>query len=603
MYCFNGKYYLPQPPRAWSRVQNSCSFESETLNPNTIVRLPYTNKEVPVSSLATELAMLNKGNVLQYKKNSSNLTKNQRYSQIAKGQWTNRHKTWATQSANGYTNPNNQQLARVGGVNVTLNGVVTDSSVTCPSNINNNTQVVIQDFGTLICGSKENVCTGEIVMPVKTDNCHLTADSDVPGPIETLCWNDGITTWYPRQRYIMTNSTDKWPVNAHLVSAVKPAPPLLSISSSFNIANLSWTTNDSGLPVTSYNVFKNNVFIGNTKNTSYSDVFDNTNGIINSYYVKSLSGNISSDASNIVVTNTYAYTTNGSVTNYNPLTSSTTPTGFTYILFNNVSSSYYFNVTAGNIQNLYYMIVGTGGQGQSGFSAGYYSQGGIGAGAGGCYNSVITNFPKNNYSIIIPNINLISDTIFKNATNLWTFNITASSGQFLTRGDVSITMNSVYSILSPSSSVSGEFGVGGHAYGVNSPAVITNGSDGGDVFKGTNGSVGNYIKFLGDGLQSNVLFGGGGGGGGAGNNGGTNHAGYNGGGGGGGGGTGSTSGGTGVNGSSGLVNANGGNGGAGFNTIQGYGGGGGGGGAGPFSGFTVRGIGGSGGHAMLLLYF
>jgi hypothetical protein len=127
MYCFNGKYYLPQPPRAWSRVQNSCSFESETLNPNTIVRLPYTNKEVPVSSLATELAMLNKGNVFQYKKNSSNLTKNQRYSQIAKGQWTNRHKTWATQSANGYTNPNNQQLARVGGVNVTLNGVVTDS--------------------------------------------------------------------------------------------------------------------------------------------------------------------------------------------------------------------------------------------------------------------------------------------------------------------------------------------------------------------------------------------------------------------------------------------------------------------------------------------
>ena len=287
MYCFIGKCYLPQPPRVWSRVQNSCTFENEDINGNAIVRVPYTNKEVPLSSLATELAMLKKGNVLQYKKNSSNLTKNQKYSQIAKGQWINRHKTWATQSANGYTNPNIQSLARVG-------GVVIDS---CPSNINASSPVVIQDFGTLICGSKENVCTGEIVMPVKSDNCHLTTDSNVPGPIEPLCWNDGTPTWYPRQRYFMTNSTDKWPVNATLLSAVKPATPILSIFVAGNNATLSWTTDNSCLPITSYNIFKNNLLISNTINTSYTVSLNNAS---DSYYVISLSGNILSEASNIV---------------------------------------------------------------------------------------------------------------------------------------------------------------------------------------------------------------------------------------------------------------------------------------------------------------
>ena len=83
MYCFDGYKYLPQPPREWSRVQNSCSVIAPT-NDNELVRVPYTNIFVPFGQLNTELAMINKGNVLQYKKNSSNLTKWQRYSKIAK---------------------------------------------------------------------------------------------------------------------------------------------------------------------------------------------------------------------------------------------------------------------------------------------------------------------------------------------------------------------------------------------------------------------------------------------------------------------------------------------------------------------------------------
>ena len=45
-------YYLPQPPRAWSRVQNAC-FLGDAV---------YDIKKIE---------MMNKGNVLQYKGNSS----------------------------------------------------------------------------------------------------------------------------------------------------------------------------------------------------------------------------------------------------------------------------------------------------------------------------------------------------------------------------------------------------------------------------------------------------------------------------------------------------------------------------------------------------
>ena len=32
MSCFNNNCYLPQPPRAWSRVQNSCSLITDSDN-------------------------------------------------------------------------------------------------------------------------------------------------------------------------------------------------------------------------------------------------------------------------------------------------------------------------------------------------------------------------------------------------------------------------------------------------------------------------------------------------------------------------------------------------------------------------------------------
>ena len=342
MSCVNGQCYLPQPPRAWSRVQNSCTFEngSDTnTNANTLVQLPYSTKQVPASSLGQEIAMINKGNVLQYKINSSSLTQNQRYSKIAKGQWTNRTKTFASQSTRGYTNPNTQSLMRVGGSNVTITGQPTDFPVTCPINIRpvnrvlplqvsntNNNQVlppppppppggtgnvmpmvpvpivepvVIQDFGNLVCGTKEDLCTGLLIMPIQLDNCHPTTDSDVPGQIQDLCWNDGNPTWYPRQQYLMTNSANKWPVNAPLLSAVKPATPVLTLTIASGVNTLSWITTTVCLPISSYNVYQNNLLIANTTNLNYNVVFNNT--LVNEFYVISLSGTIESNPSNIVI--------------------------------------------------------------------------------------------------------------------------------------------------------------------------------------------------------------------------------------------------------------------------------------------------------------
>jgi len=92
--------YLPKPPRAWSRVDNKCTYnDSNDSKDSTYIDIYY------------KTALINKGNVLQYKKNSTQLTKKQRYAQIAKGLWTNRTKSWATQT-DIYTNPNVSSLKR-----------------------------------------------------------------------------------------------------------------------------------------------------------------------------------------------------------------------------------------------------------------------------------------------------------------------------------------------------------------------------------------------------------------------------------------------------------------------------------------------------------
>jgi hypothetical protein len=663
MLCLNKKGYLPVPPNAWYRVQNSCSLVTGPDPTDGFVTVPYSGQVVPYVEIGQRLAMLSKGNVLQYKKNSSNLTKQQRYAQIAKGQWTNRTKSWATQSTRGYTNPNTSSYIREGSTNVTSNGTPTTAPVTCPAldflinnvlpfniaggfgptkipppippkNPNTNDNVlplvpvatpadtVIQDFGNLVCGSYQNLCTGEFLKPFKLENCHPTSDSDVPGQIQDLCWNDGTPTWYPRQRYVMNNSGDKWPVNAPLGNAIQiAAPTLFATLSSCDIITLSWQMNDF---FTSFNIFQNGNYLNTVNGTTTSYQVTVTTSGTYSFYIKGYNGNTESHDSNTVsVTVVIEITTNGSITNYNPLSGNTTVTGYTYILFNNVGS-FYFN-TSCNISNFYYMIVGQGGNAQSGFTGSYYSIGGDGGGAGGIWNGV-TSLSSGNYSITIPAVNNIDSATIQNASSSSLFNITATTGGFINRGAVNITINSSTTTLSPASSTDGSIGVGGQpsevtqvSSGSGGPFTETPGSAGGAVYLGSNGSSGNYMYFLGDNILSNTLFGGGGGGGGRGDSPATGTpptpptgspaypatTGYNGGGGGGGGGVG-LAGGTGVNGLTG--NNNGGSGGNAFTNssiTSGYGGGGGGGGSITVGGTnaTPRGPGGTGGPAMLMIYF
>jgi hypothetical protein len=277
---YNSDCYLPQPPRAWSRVENNCSTVND--------------------------AMFNKGNVLQYRANAYTMTKSQKYSKIAKGQWI--HKTWATQSPKGYTNPNTQGLKRAGNVvnmaiNPQTNTIIgpTLLPITCPDNISN--PIVIQNGGFLICSIQENICTGEIKVSNSQQLCHPASASNVPGQTY-LCWNDGTQTWTPRQRTVMSNSANKWPDNAILFSSVKPFPPIITslILTTETVVSLTWVQSVQCLPVSVFNIFQNGILIRVVPSTIFTADFIVSNCNTYSYYIIGVTNGstIASEPSNTV---------------------------------------------------------------------------------------------------------------------------------------------------------------------------------------------------------------------------------------------------------------------------------------------------------------
>jgi hypothetical protein len=289
--------YYPKPTRDWSRVQNLCTDISNNYVPDSVY-VPLTKQNIPLSQYDYEKQMLLKGNILQYKKNSSNLTKNQRYTQIAKGMWTNRSKTWATQS-DKYSNPNTNSLQRV-------NYSVLDSSnnaFTSPPNPFNCNSTEILTGGNLICNTVVDPCTGAVIKrTISQKICNPTSSSDVPGPIRELCWNDGYPTWYPRENHTMNNSGNKFPQGYKgFVSAVTPVPPVLTlVSSTTNSINLSWTYQDNDcIPISSFNVYQNGAFIENILYPSDTTTISNLSGT-NTFYVTALSSSIESDNSNSI---------------------------------------------------------------------------------------------------------------------------------------------------------------------------------------------------------------------------------------------------------------------------------------------------------------
>ena len=241
-----GPNYNPVPPRVWSRVQTVCDDSS-----------PQAQQ------------MLLKGNILQYKKNSSSLTKSQRYSKIAKGQWTNRNKSFATKTQT-YTNPNTSSLQRVNYIEIPFpnNIVGSPNNISGPFQTNvpnpfNCPTTTLQDGGSLVGNVQVLKCDNGIITKITHNNPYnSTTCSDVPGTPEVLYWDSTVETWYPRTRYVMPTSGNKWPEGYKgLVSAVTPNPPTeLSIDlHESNCPLVTWSY-DNCPPVTSFNVYLDDDF-------------------------------------------------------------------------------------------------------------------------------------------------------------------------------------------------------------------------------------------------------------------------------------------------------------------------------------------------------
>uniref|UniRef100_A0A6C0H9V5 Uncharacterized protein n=1 Tax=viral metagenome TaxID=1070528 RepID=A0A6C0H9V5_9ZZZZ len=210
-----GKKYNPVPTKEWYRFENQCVYNTQSLG--SVLK----NKK-----LAEEISVLNKGNILQYKKNSSNLTKKQVYAQMARGMWTNRTTNWATQS-DTYTNPNTKSLKRVNYTEIIVNPVtasgnfITEDGIICPAtNLTPDLDatIVIPDGGSLICNITENQCTGQVYKVTQKNNCNPLSASDVPGPTSAaLCYNSALPTYYPRVKRTYGTAGDKWPQGAKLI--------------------------------------------------------------------------------------------------------------------------------------------------------------------------------------------------------------------------------------------------------------------------------------------------------------------------------------------------------------------------------------------------
>jgi hypothetical protein len=361
--------YNPKPTRVWSRVQHPCTFTLD-VSYNSVFS-PLTGKTTSLLEADYYNKLIYKGNILQYKKNTSNLTKSQRYSQICKGMWTNRTKSYATQTQT-YTNPNTSNLKQVNFINVPTNGNTTyipgpyNFNIPAPNGCISDS---IKDGGSLLCNTIVNPCTNEVIEVTKVLECYPTSCSDVPGPIIDLCWNSKLDTWYPRQNLTMNNSADKWPEGyKEFVSAVKPDSGFLSLVPVINTdtATLSWTfINNDCIPISSYNIYENGQLIANVPypTTSYNVLL---NCGINDFYVTSVSLTIESEPSNIV-----SYKINNQVTT----TGNISYIGdYTYVTF----------LTSGTISftcdtNIQFTLVG------GGASGGSYSiyEGGTSAGGGG----------------------------------------------------------------------------------------------------------------------------------------------------------------------------------------------------------------------------
>ena len=322
--------YNPVPPRVWSRVQNGCTYVVPGSSYNTSY-VPINNETVSQAQADYLAQLYYKGNVLQYKGNSSRLTKKQRYTQLAKGFGPNRTKVFATQSQT-YTNPNTTGLVRTNYVTYPFpNQIVgAPNNIAGPFEYNVPNPVgcpttSLEDGGTLVCGTFANPCTGE-VLKASTNNANVCAPmsaSDVPGN-GFLCWNKKIQTWFPKPRYVMNNSTDKWPQGYKgFQSAVTLIAPVLVLTTNvcgpFATLNFTWTVDNTVcVPISSFHIYRNGTFFNAVSYQITSFTVTVPVDVTYSFYVTSVSYSMESPPSNTVTfTGVATFTATGNYTLYN----------------------------------------------------------------------------------------------------------------------------------------------------------------------------------------------------------------------------------------------------------------------------------------------
>ena len=210
----NGPHYNPNPTREWSRTTHRLLFDYSAHDPNKIIESPLTGKPISIAKLEQALAVLRKGNILQYKKNT-NSTKSELYALKMRNNYT-RTGTHATQGQT-YTNSNTKKLYQEGAVYTAVSVKPPDSCIN-KFDINSETKYSMLTGGSLVSGTRHNVCTGEIVHAPPAKQCFINSASDVPGKPIFLCWNSKLKPWNPKSTYNMSNSGNKWPTNAKLAT-------------------------------------------------------------------------------------------------------------------------------------------------------------------------------------------------------------------------------------------------------------------------------------------------------------------------------------------------------------------------------------------------
>ena len=168
----------PNPPSLWQRAYTDCvNCQNSYCGPNPENVYPPPVCDCPANSIyitPEQLDMRRKAEIFKYKKNSSELTKKQKYSLLANGINIYKKRSWATQSQD-YTNPNVNNLPQIG--------------------------------NTLLCGTDS---PGAQALAY----CSPTTNNDVPGPIKEICYDKHIPLTRYITRRIYTFNGTKWPQTA-----------------------------------------------------------------------------------------------------------------------------------------------------------------------------------------------------------------------------------------------------------------------------------------------------------------------------------------------------------------------------------------------------